>query len=179
MQTLPRLKKYQKTEGEFVFPQGRTKIEVDFIENACYIQAFINVYNDYFKLAGTTLSLNDGQPLIKAKKISSDIEEYYQIDVLKDGIEIFYADKLGLRNAVATLISLAQQNKKKVYLECAKIQDYPNYSHRSILIEDSFRWKNLKCIFALWVYASTDICIGTCRTTHFLTRLNVIPKLTV
>lgn len=140
MQTLPRLKKYQKTEGEFVFPQGKTKIDVDFIENACYIQAFINVYNDYFKLAGTTLSLEDGQPLIKAKKISSDIEEYYQIDVLKDGIEIFYADKLGLRNAVATLISLAQQNKKKVYLECAKIQDYPNYSHRSILIDVARRF---------------------------------------
>ena len=72
MQVLPRLKEYKGAEGKFIFPVGTTKIEIDIVENGCFVNAFLGVYNDYFRVTGTKLSLEEGKALIKASKISSD-----------------------------------------------------------------------------------------------------------
>ncbi|MBE7083483.1 MAG: hypothetical protein E7373_02625 [Clostridiales bacterium] len=140
MQVLPRLKEYKGAEGKFIFPVGTTKIEIDIVENGCFVNAFLGVYNDYFRVTGTKLSLEEGKALIKASKISSDKKEYYEIVIKEDIINIFYADKFGLRNAIATIISAVEQDKKTVYIKCASIKDYPNYSHRGVLIDVARRF---------------------------------------
>ena len=142
MKTLPRLKDYIRQEGRFVFSDNIvTKIAVDVKENGCYIESFTKVFNDYFTVqTNAKLSLVDGEELVKAKQITSDIKEYYEIVINKENILIFYSDKLSLRNAVATLISLTEQNNECVYINCATIKDYPNFSHRSMLIDIARRY---------------------------------------
>ena len=142
MQILPRLKEYSKKDGQFVFPKGiTTRIDVDVKENGCYLDSLSAVYNDYFKqTTSTKLSIEEGEALIKARKIDSDIKEYYEIVINEKNIDVYYTDKLSLRNAVSTIISLIEQDKKTVYINCAKIKDYPEYSHRGILIDIARRY---------------------------------------
>ncbi len=142
MKTLPRLKEYSKQEGKFVFSNRKaTKITVDVSENGCYVEAFTKVFNDYFYgLTHSSMSCSDGLELIKAKHIESEVKEYYEIVIGKDCINIAYSDKLSLRNAMATLISLTVQENKSVYIDCAQIKDYPEYSHRGILIDVARRY---------------------------------------
>ena len=85
MQTLPRLKDYIRQEGRFVFSDNIvTKIAVDVKENGCYIESFTKVFNDYFTVqTNAKLSLVDGEELVKAKQITSNIKEYYEIVINK------------------------------------------------------------------------------------------------
>ncbi len=142
MKILPRIKHYSASEGKFVFPSDKPiKITIDVKENGCYVESFTKVFNDYFyQLTRSSMSCTDGVELIKAKQIKSDVKEYYEIDVSKDFIDIRYSCKLALRNAMATLISLTEQEGNNVYINCAKIKDNPNFSHRSMLVDVARRY---------------------------------------
>ena len=142
MKILPRIKHYSASEGKFVFPSDNpTKISIDVRDNGCYVESFTKVFNDYFyQLTRSSMSCVDGVELISAKQIESDVKEYYEIDVNENSINIRYSCKLALRNAMATLISLTVKENKTVYINCAKIKDNPNFSHRSMLVDVARRY---------------------------------------
>lgn len=142
MKILPRIKYYSKIEGKFIFPfDCATKILVDIKDNACYVNAFTKVFNDYFyQTTKASLSCSEGKEFIKAKHIDCNVKEYYEMVIKEDRIDIFYADKFGLRNAMATLISLTLQDNNRVYINCAEIKDYPDYSYRSFLVDIARRY---------------------------------------
>lgn len=142
MKILPRIKDYTASEGKFVFPSDTpTKIVLDIRENGCYVEAFTKVFNNYFyQLTRSSMSCLDGEELIRANYIQSNIKEYYEIVIKQEYIDIFYSDKLALRNAMATLISLTQQDNNQVYINCAEIKDYPDYSYRSMLVDVARRY---------------------------------------
>lgn len=141
MKILPRLKDYEKSLDKFYFPKDvDTKIVLN-DEDGCYVDAFTTVFNDYFKqLTHCSLSTKNGKELIFTKKIQSEKQEYYEISILEEKIEIRYSDKLALRNAIATIISLTIQDKDKLYVDCAEIKDYPNFHYRSMLIDLARRY---------------------------------------
>ncbi len=142
MKILPRLKSYVRENKEFIFPNGiNTRILFDDEKYSTYVNSFVQVFTDYFyQKTRAKLSLESGKELIFFSKIQSDIAEYYEINVKNDKILVNYSDELSVRNAMATLISLIIQNENVVFIDCARIKDYPNFSHRGMLIDVARRY---------------------------------------
>ena len=74
----------------------------------------------------------------------SEHAEYYQMQIHPQSIFITYRDRLGARNAAATLSQLLLPSADGYTLSCGQIQDYPDSTFRSALLESSGRvWKSV------------------------------------
>ncbi len=182
MKILPRLKHYTKKDGKFVFPkEPGTKIVFDNRIAAVFVESFVKVFHDYFfQMTRADLSLRKGEERIFFHHIQN-ADEYYEIDIQSDRIDVRYTDTLSVRNAMATLISLTIQDKGAVYIPCASIQDHPNYHHRGMLIDVARRFIPLE---ELKMHIRT---LGLCKynylhwhlsdTTGFAFEVKSLPKL--
>ena len=77
-----------------------------------------------------------------------DHSEGYTLKIHPSGIEIYYREVAGVRNAVATLVQLFREYQRR--LPCLTIRDYPDFSRRGVMLDISRgRVPNLKTLLHL------------------------------
>jgi hypothetical protein len=80
---------------------------------------------------------------IHDSKISKHAE-YYEIVISDKKILVKYVDRLAARNAASTIANLVEKSEELYALPQGSIIDYPDFSHRSALLESSGRaWMTL------------------------------------
>jgi hypothetical protein len=72
---------------------------------------------------------------ITFSKIQSDIPEFYSLDINNNRVVVKYADRLGLRNAIASINALIQTDNQIVFIQCCSAQDYPDVLERRVMFD--------------------------------------------
>ncbi len=136
MQVIPRVKFMDSYTGALLL---HNKIDyyiddnslVSFVDNL-----FEFITERFLGLVSVCFVKNDlGQSKIVFKKIQSSVPEFYTLLVTENTIEVGYADKLGLRNSIATINALIEKDQTNLVIPCVKIEDYPDNKRRSAMFD--------------------------------------------
>ena len=129
----PRIKKYVPLAGKFyfqslkVFAAGESDL---FFSSMKIFQPDLQVERSNYKDANIRLSVaNDYSPY----------NEYCNMRIRENAIEIHCADRLGARNASAILAQLLRKTECGYVLECADLEDWPDAQYRAVMEESSGR----------------------------------------
>lgn len=119
-------KNVEYTEGTLQLDKFVVSCDNDenwFIEN--YIHMFINIEIEFVKSNETNISICRNTQLRSGEYIVG----------IDSNIVIEYNDNVGLRNALATLIQLLNEENQVFYIKKQKIMDYPECQFRSVMID--------------------------------------------
>ncbi|MDR2292018.1 MAG: carbohydate-binding domain-containing protein [Prevotellaceae bacterium] len=126
----PAIKSIQKTEGKSTFAKNvKIESESDFANEADLLNEKL------VSLFGCTVS-EQGETTIKLKKISSEVSEYYQININNNTIEISGNDAHGIFNGCQTLINiLGNFGDVPAQISNMQISDYPDAEYRGLMLD--------------------------------------------
>ncbi len=136
MQIVPRVKFQNINTGEFLLNKNNyyyidDNSLVSFVDNLFNFvtERFLGLFAVHF--VQNTVE----QSKIIFKKVKSDIPEFYTISICENEILVGYADKLGLRNSIATINALIEINEANLVISCMQIKDYPDNKRRSAMFD--------------------------------------------
>jgi hexosaminidase len=147
----PAIKSIQKTEGKSTFAKNvKIEFDNDFENEAGFLKEKLE------SQFGCSVS-EQGETTIKLKKIPSEKNEYYQININNNTIEISGADAHGIFNGCQTLINiLGNLGNVPAQISNMQIFDYPDMEYRGLMLDvaRNFTTKNniLKLIDMLSMY---------------------------
>lgn len=136
MQIVPRVKFQNINTGEFSL-DNKINYYIDDNSLVSFVGNLFNFITERF-LGLFSLSFVQNtleQSKIIFKKVQSDIPEFYTISICENKIVVGYADKLGLRNSIATINALIEANDFKLIIPCMQIEDYPDNKRRSAMFD--------------------------------------------
>lgn len=136
MQIVPRVKFQKSNKGELTL-FDLNSYYIDDNSFASFVNNLFNFITERF-LGLFSVRFVQGvekQSNIVFNKIESNISEYYTITVTESGIVVEYADRLALRNAIATLNALIETNENNLTIPFVRIEDYPDNKRRSAMFD--------------------------------------------
>ena len=129
----PRVKKYEPLSGILsfsslkVFAAGESDL---FFSSMQIFHPELQVEKCGYKEANIRLSIT---------KDFSPYQEYCNMRIRENAIEIHCADRLGARNASAILAQLMRKTECGYALDCADLEDWPDAQYRCVMEESSGR----------------------------------------
>ena len=153
----PRVKKYEPLNGALsftalkVFAAGESDL---FFSSMAIFQPELKVEKCGYQEANIRLSV---------AKDFSPYNEYCNMRIRENAVEIHCNDRLGARNASAILAQLLKKTECGYVLDCANLEDWPDAQYRCVMEESSGR---------VWVPFKTLMRhireIGLCRYNVFM-----------
>ena len=125
---LPRVKTIQTNAEQFILPYWITMqiADVEEAKLSCLMECF-------FPKSIVTFSADEAH--IRTKKQETLGEEAYTLQISGSGIQIGYGSYRGLRNALATVASMAVAGSDGYSLDGTVVEDAPVAAHRGVMLD--------------------------------------------
>ena len=138
----PRVKNAKAFDGSFRFPSLRV---FTVGQGDRFFRALRAFCPDLFVETATD---KDANVILSVASVFSSQNEYCQLRILGEHMEIRCRDEAGARNAAAILAQLVRRDGDAWVLPCGQIEDWPDASYRAMMLESSGRsWLSMERIY--------------------------------
>lgn len=131
--TCPRLKKAVDHGGDYRVDT----LKIFMVGNGDRFARALKVFLPDLKLE--YVSRDDANLVLSVSKVFAEAAEYCYLRIREQGMEIHAKDNEGARNAASIIAQIIRKDDKGYYLPCGTIEDWPDASYRSMMLESSGR----------------------------------------